>query len=88
MVSREHLQVTNDSGRLLVEDLGSRNGTSVLRGDGKDIPLQRGALQRLEQSDRLSLAGGVLQIRLSGRKRARGHYEPDLTTPPWLQERN
>ncbi len=88
MVSRDHLQVTNDSGRLLVEDLGSRNGTSVILGGGKDIPLQRGALQRLEQSGRLSLAGGVLQIRLSGRKRARGRYEPDLTTPPWLQERN
>ena len=86
MVSRDHLRLTNDSGRLLVEDLGSRNGTSLIRND-KNLPLQPGSLQTLQASDQLSLAGGVLQMRLSGRKRARGRYEPDLTTPPWLQER-
>ena len=87
MVSRDHLRFTNQSGRLLVEDLGSRNGTSLVRSD-RAIPLQSGALQTLQPSDQIAVAGGVLQIRLSGRKRARGRYEPDLTTPPWLQERN
>jgi hypothetical protein len=87
MVSRDHLRFTNESGRLMVEDLGSRNGTSLIH-DDKEFPLQPGSLQTLQPSDQIGLAGGVLQIRLSGRKRARGRYEPDLTTPPWLQERN
>ena len=87
MVSRDHLRFTNESGRLLVEDLGSRNGTSLIR-DDKEFPLHPGSLQTLQQSDQIGLAGGALQMRLSGRKRARGRYEPDLTTPPWLQERN
>jgi hypothetical protein len=87
MVSRDHLKLTNQSGRLLVEDLGSRNGTSLIRDDGNEFPLQPGTLQTLQPSDRLNLASGILQIRPSGRKRARGRYEPDLTTAPWLRER-
>jgi hypothetical protein len=86
-VSRDHLRITNESGRLRVEDLGSHNGTSLIRQDGNEFPLQAGVLQKLEKSEMLSLARGALQIRLSGRKRARGRYEPDLTTAPWLQER-
>lgn len=81
-VSREHLQITNQSGRLRVEDLGSRNGTTLIRQDGNATPLQANAIQVLEKSDRLSLARGALEIRLSGRKRARGSYQPDLTIPP------
>lgn len=89
LVSREHLRITNESGRLRVEDLGSRNGTSLIREDGREFALPSGEIQRLEKSDRLSLAGGALQIRMSGRRRARGRYEPDLTTPPSpLNERN
>lgn len=88
-VSREHLRITNESGRVRVEDLGSRNGTSLIRQDGSESSLQAGALQTLEKPDRLSLARGALQIRLSGRKRARGRYEPDLATPPApINERN
>lgn len=88
-VSREHLRITNESGRLRVEDLGSHNGTSLIRESGQEFALQAGALQVLEKSDRLSLARGALQIRLSGRRRARGRYTPDLTTPPPpLPERN
>ncbi|MGV0741030.1 FHA domain-containing protein [Mycolicibacterium sp. XJ870] len=88
-VSRDHLRITNDSGRLRVEDLGSRNGTSLIRQDGNESPLQAGMLQNLEKSDRLSLARGALQIRPSGRRRAHGRYEPDLTAPPQqLNERN
>ena len=86
MVSRDHLRFANESGRLRVEDLGSRHGTSLIR-DDKEFPLRPGSLQTLQQSDQIGLAGGVLRIRLSGRKRARGRYEPDLTTPPWLQKR-
>lgn len=87
MVSRDHLRFTNESGRLLVEDLRSRNGTSLIRND-KELPLPPGSVQTLQLSDQISLSGGLLRIRLSGRKRPRGRYEPDLTTPPWLQERN
>lgn len=81
-VSREHVRITNESGRLRVEELGSHNGTSLIRQNGHEFPLQAGVLQLLEKSDRLSLARGSLQIRMSGRRRARGRYEPDLTTPP------
>lgn len=87
MVSRDHVRLTNDSGRLLIEDLGSRNGTSLISGD-KEISLHPSSPHKLQPADKISLAGGVLQIRLSGRKRARGRYEPDLTTPPWMEERN
>ncbi|WKG04643.1 FHA domain-containing protein [Mycolicibacterium sp. HK-90] len=90
LISRNHLRITNASGQLRVEDLGSHNGTSLIReGGGNEFPLHAGELQRLEKSDRLSLARGALQIRMSGRRRARGRYEPDLTTPPsTLDERN
>ena len=88
-VSREHLRITNGSGRLRVEDLGSHNGTTLVGEAGLEVPLQANTLQMLDKSDRLSLARGALQIRMSGRRRARGSYEPDLTTPPTsLGERN
>ena len=88
-VSREHLRITNESGRLRVEDLGSHNGTSLIRQDGQEFSLQTGAPHMLDKSDRLSLARGALQIRRSGKRRAHGRYAPDLTTPPPLpDERN
>ena len=84
LVSRDHLRLTNMSGRLYVEELGSRNGTSLIRTGGDESRLQVGVLQILEPTDRISIAKGALQIRASGRKRARGRYAPDLTTAPWL----
>ena len=89
LVSRDHLSLTNQSGRLLVEELGSRNGTTLIRASGDESQLQVGILQILQKTDRISIARGALQIRPSGRKRARGRYAPDLTTAPWLiDERN
>ena len=89
LVSRDHLQFTNQGGRLLVEELGSRNGTTLVRTSGDESQLQAGVLQTLQPTDRISLANNALQIRPSGRKRARGRYAPDLTTAPWLlDERN
>jgi hypothetical protein len=84
LVSREHLRLSNQSGRLIVEELGSRNGTALIRTSGDESPLQPGVLQKLQPTDRISLARGALQIRPSGRKRARGRYTPDLTTAPWV----
>jgi hypothetical protein len=84
LVSRDHLRLTNKSGRLHIEELGSRNGTVLIRTDGDESRLQVGVLQILELTDRISIAKGALQIRASGRKRARGRYAPDLTTAPWL----
>ena len=84
LVSRDHLRLTNKYGRLHVEELGSRNGTTLIRTDGDESRLQVGVLQILELTDRICIAKGALQIRASGRKRARGRYAPDLMTAPWL----
>lgn len=84
LVSRDHLRLFNRSGRLIVEELGSRNGTALIRKGGDESRLQPGVLQTLEPTDRISLARDALRIRPSGRKRARGRYVPDLTTAPWL----
>jgi hypothetical protein len=89
LVSRDHLRLTNQSGRLLVEELGSRNGTILIGTSDDESQLQVGVLQTLQPTDRISIARGALQIRPSGRKRTRGRYAPDLTTAPWLiDERN
>ncbi|MFG1966108.1 hypothetical protein [Nonomuraea sp. NPDC049028] len=84
-VSRDHLKVINKSGRIFVVELGSKNGTDIVREDGVAAPLQRGVQQALAPNEHLALAGGVLNIRLSGKRRPRGTYEPDLTTPPFLR---
>lgn len=84
-VSRDHLRLTNTRGRIFIEDLGSKNGTQIVRADGKSAPLQVGVQQVLAPTEHLALAGGGLKIRLSGKKRPRGIYEPDLTTPPFLR---
>lgn len=84
-VSRDHLRLTNTGGRIFIEDLGSKNGTQIVRADGKSAPLQVGVQQILAPTEHLALAGGSLNIRLSGKKRPRGIYEPDLTTPPFLR---
>ena len=84
LVSRDHVRVTNQTGRLLIEELGSKNGTRLIRTSGEESRLVAGVLQTLQPTDRISLAQDALQIRPSGRKRARGRYSPDLTTAPWL----
>lgn len=84
-VSRDHLKLTNTGGRIFVEELGSKNGTQIVRADGAADPLQVGVLQILAPAEQLALAGGSLNIRLSGKRRPRGTYEPDLTTPPFLR---
>lgn len=89
LVSRDHLQISNKAGRLMVEELGSRNGTTLIRSSGDESQLQRGVLQALQPTDRISLARNAMQIRPSGRRRAHGRYAPDLTTAPWqLNEQN
>lgn len=88
LVSRDHLRLSNREGRLLVEELGSRNGTTLVRADGGEAKLQAGVGQRLEVEDRLSIARGALQIRRSGRRRAHGRYAPDVTTAPWAVVRH
>lgn len=84
-VSREHLRLANKSGRLYIEELGSRNGTILIGEDGSRFQLQAEVTQVLDQADRVSIADDALQIRLSGKKRARGRYEPDLTIAPWAE---
>jgi hypothetical protein len=83
MVSRDHLRVHNQAGKVLVEELGSKNGTDLLRESG-NAPLQPRVQQKLLPGDQISLAGGQILLRLSGRKRAHGRYAPDLHTAPWL----
>jgi pSer/pThr/pTyr-binding forkhead associated (FHA) protein len=87
LVSRDHVRLSNSAGNLLAEELGSKNGTVLVRPSGDTTELIPEVLQKLQTSDQLSLARGAMQIRPSGRKRARGLYAPDLTTAPWLAEK-
>lgn len=84
-ISRDHLTLTNNAGRIHVKEFGSKNGTEIVRSDGSAAPLQSDVQQILAPTEHLRLAGGSLNIRLSGKKRPRGTYEPDLTTPPFLR---
>lgn len=84
-VSRNHIKLINSGGRIIVEELGSKNGTSIIREDGVATHLQERVRQALAPNEHLAIAGGALMIRLSGKKRPRGTYEPDLTTPPFLR---
>jgi hypothetical protein len=66
-VSRSHLYAENRHGRLAVRDLGSHNGTRVVRGDGTSATLRPGSLLLLGPEDRVSVAG-VLELQASGRR--------------------
>jgi len=87
LVSRDHVRLSNNAGRLLVEELGSKNGTTIVRSSDDKAELIPEVLQTLQKTDQLSLARGAMRIRPSGRKRPRGRYAPDLTTAPWLAEK-
>jgi hypothetical protein len=77
LVSRNHLSFSNSNGRLLAEDLGSKNGSQVVRPDGTSGTMPAGVLQVLAPHERISIAGGVLEFRLSGKRRVRGRYVAD-----------
>lgn len=81
LISRDHLAVANEGGKLKVLDLGSKNGTVLIR-SGAVSALTADVVQILGPNDRISLADDALAFRLSGKQRPRGRYAPDLTTPP------
>ncbi len=62
-VSRRHAQITNQDGALLVEDLGSTNGTKV---DG--VKLGPGERKTLAGGEKLSFGGVEMQVTLPGAK--------------------
>jgi len=83
LVSRTHLKLTNRAGRIIAQDLNSKNGTILIREDGavqKDLFPE--VEQVIELSDTISLAHGILTLRISGKKLARGKYEPRLNELP------
>jgi hypothetical protein len=86
LVSRDHLRLTNNAGKLQAEELGSKNGTKIVRSTGDMAGLIPAVLQTLQRDEQLSIARDTMRIRPSGRKRARGLYTPNLATPPWLAE--
>ena len=84
--SRDHLKLTNIGGRIVVEDLDSKNGTQIMKEDRLPSLILASAQEFLEPNVLLVPAGGSLSIRLSGKRRPCGTYEPDLETPPFLRE--
>ncbi len=74
-LSRRHLEVRPEADGLVVDDLGSTNGTFV--GDRQiDAPT------RLRDGDRVTLGVSVLEVQIAAAQeetRARAHGEPDLT---------
>ena len=58
-LSRQHSRIFRDGGRVLVEDLGSRNGT-LLNGEPVAAP------RELVAGDVLKLSGSVITVRLEG----------------------
>ena len=83
LVSRAHLKLTNRTGRIIAQDLHSKNGTMLIRDDGAvHKALLPDVEQVMELSDTISLARGILSLRISGKKLARGKYEPRLNQHP------
>lgn len=60
-VSRRHAQATVTDGTILVEDLGSTNGTTV-----NDEPLPTGEQRGIQAGDRVSLGGCEIVLSLPG----------------------
>lgn len=59
--SRRHAQITNTDGLLVLEDLGSTNGTMV-----NSVPLAAGEKRSLDGAEKLSFGGIELQLTLPG----------------------
>ena len=85
-VSREHLAVENRSGRVVVEDLGSTNGSIIRRADGTPEPLHPNKRLALQIGEAVIL-GGVLNMEISGRRFARGSYLGSDTQRPASETR-
>lgn len=82
LVSRMHLMLTNRGGRIFAKDLKSSNGTNLVRNDGAIRKVLLPDVEQLiELSDSILMAGDVLSLRISGKKRARGKYDPKLNLP-------
>ena len=64
-ISRRHAQITYDNGELVLEDLGSTNGTKV---DGTALSL--GEKRKLTGAEKISLGGYEVRISLPGDLRA------------------
>jgi hypothetical protein len=71
-VSREHLSISNVNSRIMVEDLGSTNGTVIERESGEKFVLEPGRKLILGDNERAHLAPSVW-IGVSGRRYPRGH---------------
>lgn len=58
-ISRSHLVVTTEAGRVLVWDCGSANGTTVLRGGRIPEPLQPMVVALIQHGDLIDLGDGA-----------------------------
>jgi hypothetical protein len=82
LISRRHLELANHDGRLRVRELGSRNGTQLLRTDGSVSEIGEGTLVALGPHDRIRLAG-LLELERSGRRWPRASFfDVTVTSPP------
>jgi hypothetical protein len=72
-VSRNHIQVTNQAGRLLFTDMGSRNGSTLRRSNGDAAPLVSEIQQVLGERELVQIPGGMGLMR-SGKRQPRGQY--------------
>ena len=75
-VSRRHLALRNLNGRILVEDLGSSNGTTIRRADGEEFRLEAGRKQILDEGDS-AIVSKSLSVAPSGLRFPRGFYEAE-----------
>lgn len=75
-VSRRHLALRNLNGRILVEDLGSSNGTTIRRADGDEFRLESGRKQILNEGDSASVSKSLF-VAPSGLRFPRGFYEAE-----------
>lgn len=80
-VSRDHLRVSNMNSRVLIEDLGSTNGTVVERADGTRFALDPGRRLVLEEGEQAILTAR-LAIHVSGRRFPRGSVGGPMVAPP------
>lgn len=80
MISRRHVEVTNRSGRLLARDLGSRNGSQIVRAGDTPAALASDVPTVMSAGTEVVLAGG-LSLKRSGKRYPRGEYVPVRSHP-------